>query len=412
MEKTTDPAAPPAIRRPRRWVSRIVWSLLLLGLLVAGVVVAFPQPVHVEKQKVKQQPFVVTVDEDGTTRVTDRYVVSAPLSGNLARIELHAGDEVAQGDVVARILPARAPLLDTRTQGEAKARVAAALAGVRQAQAQIERAQAARDFAEKEAEKVKKLAEKGTVSHQELERALLEQRTRQAELASAQFAAKVARHELAMARAALGRLGGGTEEINQFEITSPVTGRVLKVIQESEGVVQAGTRLLEVGDPSALEIAVDVLTSDAVEIEPGAPVSVEGWGGPDLKGVVRMIEPSAFTRLSALGVEEQRVNAVVDLKAPYKKWKQLGDGYRVETRIQIYENRDAVVIPWSALFRAEDSWAVFVISGEKARLRHVEIGRRNELLAEVLGGLSPGESVVLHPSDQVKDGVPVTTAGR
>lgn len=184
------------------------------------------------------------------------------------------------------------------------------------------------------------------------------------------------------------------------------------MIRKSEGVVQAGAQLLEVGDPKALEIAVDVLTSDAVHIQAGAPVRVEEWGGPALLGVVRQIEPSAFTRLSALGVEEQRVNVVVDLKSPYEEWQPLGDGYRVEARIQIYQKDEAILIPWSALFRRGQAWAVFVVEAGRAHLREVEVGRRNERLAEIEKGLAPGEKVILHPSDKVQEGAEVTHTRR
>lgn len=406
MEET-EKAAPKAKKRSSRWPARILWTLVVLGVIAGAAVAAMPKPVHVETAEAKKDALIVTVDEDGTTRVTDRYVISAPLSGNVARISLHPGDEVKQGDVVARILPAKAPLLDTRARGEAEARVAGALAGLRQAEAQIERARAARDFSEADAKSTENLAARGTISQQELERAQLERRSREAELASSEFAAKVARYELAMAQATLGRLVGKGGEGDQFEVTSPVSGRVLKVIQESEGVVQAGTRLLEVGDPGALEIAVDVLTSDAVHIKSGAAVSVVEWGGAPLAGVVRMIEPSAFTRVSALGVEEQRVNAVVDLKAPYEMWRELGDGYRVEARIEVYKNAQAVVVPWSCLFRKDGLWSVFVVSAGHARLRVVKVGRRNDVLAEIVEGVSPGEAVVVHPSDKVQDGVEV-----
>lgn len=394
----------------RRLVRRVIW-FVLFALVAAGVVAAvLPKPVPVETASVTQGELVVTVDEDGVSRVNDRYVVSAPISGNLARMELHAGDQVKQGQVVARILPLSAPLLDARSRQEAEARVNAAYAGLRQANAQIDRAKVALDYSREEAANSRQLSQQGSISRQEADRAQLDERSRQAELASAEFAAKVASHELAMARSALGRYEGktGTDDDDQFVVTSPVAGRVLKVFQQSEGVVQAGAQLLEVGDPSAMEIAADVLTSDAVHIEAGAPVVIEEWGGAPLAARVRLIEPSAFTRVSALGVEEQRVNAVVDLNEPYEKWKALGDGYRVEARIQVYRNPKAIMVPWSSLFRRGADWAVFVAKDGKAQLRVIEVGRRNDTEAEVKNGLSSGERVVLHPSDRVADGVEVT----
>lgn len=398
-----DEAKKPTRRKKNPWVKRAIWSLLALAV-GAGIVLSMqPKPLEVEVAAVRRGPMVVTVNEDGVTRVTDRFVVSAPLAGNLARIELHAGDSIKQGDVIARILPLRAPLLDARTRSESEARVSAAVAGVAQAKAQVERARVARDYAVEESANTKKLEQSGTLSRQALDRALVDERSRAAELASSEFAARVAEHELTMARAALGRMGpsdGG----EQFEVTSPVSGRILRVVQESEGVVQAGSNLVEVGDPAALEVAVDVLTSDAVHILPGAQVTLDEWGGEPLMATVRIVEPSAFTRLSALGVEEQRVNAVMDVVSPYASWKALGDGYRVAARIQVYRSDDAMMIPWSALFRKGQSWAVFTIAEGAARLRPVVIGRRNELDVEVQTGLEVGARVILHPSERISDG--------
>jgi HlyD family secretion protein len=216
-----------------------------------------------------------------------------------------------------------------------------------------------------------------------------------------------------MAQSALGRFDKTTpdgEEVEQFEVTSPTTGRVLKVFQQSEGVVGAGSQLLEIGDPTALEVAVDVLTSDAVHIAPGAHVSIEQWGGVPLEGAVRLVEPSAFTRTSALGVEEQRVNAIIEINAPYERWRLLGDGYRVEARIETYRSKDALQIPWSALFHREDYWGVFVIEAETAKTKKVTVGRRNETQAEVLEGLTAGQKVIVHPGDKVADGTKVASS--
>lgn len=396
-------------RRRRPWLRRLVWIALGLMALALVVIAVQPKPVEVELARATRGVFSVTVDEDGVTRVTDRFIISAPLAGQLERIELDPGAEVKQGDVLARLTPAKAPLLDERTRREAEARVLAASAGLRQAEAQKERAQAALELSTREATTGRALASRGVVNQQELDRLVLDERSRTAELASAEFATKVARHELSMAQAALGRIGGKGDSLEQLVVTSPVSGRVLKVIRESEGVVQAGTELLEVGDPSALEIAVDVLTSDAVHIRPGAHVSVEEWGGDNLIGVVRQIEPSAFTRLSALGVEEQRVNVVIDLKSPYEEWRLLGDGYRTEARIEIYRNESALTIPWNALFRRSEAFHVFVQEQGRAALRKVEVGRRNERVAEILSGLDEGEEIILHPSDRVQPGVLVAS---
>lgn len=403
MKSTAPPK--PAKKSSRKLVKRIVTGLTVVMILVGVIIAAIPKPLIVEVAEVSRGELVVTINEDGTSRVHDRYVVSAPLAGNLARIALHNGDTVKQGQVLARILPVSAPLLDTRTRNEAEARVSAALAGLRQSTAQIERAKAAFDFATEEARRTEQLVKSGALTSRELTRAQLDERSSQAELTSAEFSAKVAQHQLTMARAALGRLDqGGGDGTDQFEITSPGAGRILKVIQQSEGVVQAGAPLLEIGDPKALEVAVDVLTSDAVNIRPGADVTLDHWGGPPLKATVRLVEPSAFTRLSALGVQEQRVNAILEINSPYQEWELLGDGYRVEAKIEVFRTKDALRIPWSALFREGKDWAVFVKSGETVHLKRVEVGQRNEVHAQILSGLEAGHVVVVHPSDKLTPG--------
>jgi HlyD family secretion protein len=389
-----------------RIVKRTLEALVALAIVAGIVFAALPKPVPVEVEVVGKGDVVVTVDDDGKTRLKDRFVVSSPLSGNLARIELHAGDAVKQGQVLARIVPLRSPLLDASSKSQAEAHVAAAQAASMQAGAQIDRARAAFEFATTEEQRNRELLASGVISEQETERAALDRRAREAELTSAKFGAKVTAHELRMAKAALGQF---TDKVptDQFEVPSPIGGRVLRVIQQSEGVVQPGTALLELGDPKALEIVVDVLTKDAVNIAPGSAVTIEEWGGEPLPAQVRMVEPSAFTRVSALGVEEQRVNAIVDLSAPYESWEELGDGYRVEARIETARASDVVKVPANALFRRDGQWAAFVLDGAVARLRRLQVGLRNDREVEVVKGIGEGDRVVSHPSDRVKDGVEV-----
>jgi HlyD family secretion protein len=402
-ELTTKPTK--QTKRLARRILKRAFLGVVLGLAASGVIFALrPQPVSVEVAKAGRGELVVTVDEDGRARVKDRYVVSVPLAGNLARIELRAGDYVKQGQVVARIVPSQAPLMDARSRSQAEAEVAAAQAGLKQSEAQVERATAALEFADAEAGRFRSLLRGQVVSQQEVERMELEQRSRKAELTSASFGEKVALHKLAMARAALGHYRARSDE-EVLTVTSPISGRVLKLIQQSEGVVQAGTPLLEVGNPEALEIVVDVLTSDAVKILPGSSAIVEEWGGEALDAIVRVVEPSAFTRLSALGVEEQRVNAVVDLIGPYDKWSKLGDGYRVEARIETFRAEGVLLAPESALFRHQGKWAAYVVKNGIATLRIVTVGRRSDTLAMIEFGLEEGEILVLHPSDKVVDGV-------
>lgn len=394
-----------------RWVKRGVLLAFVLAVVAMVVVAWMPKPLPVETAQVERGELTVTVSEDGRSRVKDRFVVSAPLAGKLARIELHPGDEVEEGAVIARIAPVASPLMDVRTREQAEARVAAAKAGTKQARAQIVRAKAALKYAEQEVEQVRPLVSSGVESKVTLERLLLDERTRGAELTSAEFAARVAAHELEMAKSVLGRFDGDEAEEDpseQLEVTSPIAGRVLAVIQQSEGVVPAGTQLVEIGDPSALEVVVDVLTRDAVQIEHGAPATIERWGGEPLRANVRLVEPSAFTRLSSLGVEEQRVNAVLDIDQPYEDWASLGDGYRVEAKITIWRAEDVLKVPSSALFRHEDGWAVFAVRDTLAELVPVEIGRRNGLEAQIESGLEAGERVILHPSDRVEEGTMVS----
>jgi HlyD family secretion protein len=407
--KSKNESSQKSVRNARRWFKRGVAVLVLLVVGGGIVVAALPKPVSVELETVSQGELVVTIDEDGRTRVKDRYTVSAPLTGSLARIELNAGDEVKQGDVLARLVPLQAPLLDARSRSETEERVDASRAGISQVRAQIERARVAFDFAKQEAARLRQLAQSGAVSQLELDRALLDERTSQAELTSAQFAEKVASHELSMAKAALGHYTD--QDMESLSVPSPISGRVLKVLQKSEGVVPAGTPLIEVGDPKALEIVVDVLTTDAVSIRSGSPATIEEWGGGPINAAVRLIEPSAFTRLSALGVEEQRVNAIIDLNAPYESWAKLGDGYRVEARIEVFRAEQAIKVPQSSLFRHDGTWACFVVRDGAAELRGVEIGRRNDRHAQVLKGLAAGEQIIVHPSDRVLDGVKVEELG-
>jgi HlyD family secretion protein len=406
-------ARPPLRARPRnrqrakRWVKRAVGAVA--GLVLVGLVVlaALPKPVPAEIVTAMRGELEVTVDEDGRARVKDRYVVSAPLVGNLARIELHPGDSVAQGAVLARIVPLSAPLLDQRSRKAAEARVAAAAAQRKQVAAQIARAKTAAAFADDESKRIRGLVERGALPQRDLDRAELESRTLAAELASADFGARVADYEVEIAQSALGRMTGKASAEDQLDLPSPVTGRILRVLQQSEGAVQVGTPLVEVGDPAALELVVDVLTSDAIRIQAGAKVHIERWGGEPLEGIVRLLEPSAFTRLSSLGVEEQRVNVVIDLRSPRDSWLGLGDGYRIEARIVVWKENDVLKVPASAVFRHDGGWAVFAARDGVARLTRVEVGQRSGVDVQITSGLADGARVIAHPSDRVVDGVKV-----
>lgn len=393
---------------PRKWMRRGLIAFALLAVIALIVVAWIPNPVEVEVATVERGPLVVTVNEDGRTRVKDRYVVSAPITGNLARLDLEAGDTIEQDQVIARLVPLPPPLLDSRTRAEANARVDAAQAATRQAQAAVNRARYERDFAKQEADRALAVVEQGGLARSDADRAVSTYRSAQEALRSANFGARVAEHELKLAQTALMQLSGKAEDAVQLEIISPVGGQVLKIFQESEGVVQGGMPILEVGDPEALEIVVDVLSQDATRIPAGAAATIERWGGKNpLRGHVRVVEPSAFTKLSALGVEEQRVNVIIDLDEERALWSTLGDGYRVEARVSVWEGKDVLRVPASAVFRSEEAWATFVAEEGTAVLRSVEIGETNGLETEVLSGLDEGDTVIAYPSDSVRDGVSV-----
>lgn len=420
------PSAPPIVTAPsplrpvtprgglatrpksRRAVKRALWAAVAAALAVAIALGLRPAPVAVETAAASQGTLRVTVDEDGRTRVTDRYIVSAPLAATVARPSLRAGDSVRHGEVVARLVPVSPPLLDPRARTEAEARVGAARAALSQTGAAVASARAAVAFALRTAERERSMLGSGATSRQAVDEAELAARTRQEELASARFGERVAASELRLAQAALARIGRGAGSNDQFLVHAPVRGVVLRVFQESEGVVQPGAPLMEIGDPAALEAVVDVLTTDAVDIRPGAPVRIERWGGDSaLSGHVHRVEPSAFTRLSALGVEEQRVNVVIHLDTPRSRWAALGDGFRVEASILTWEGRDRLLVPGGAVFRQGERWAVYVVDAGRARLRTIEIGRRNDSEVEVVRGLPEGERVVLYPTDDVSEGVRV-----
>lgn len=387
-------------------------GLLGLGLLVLLGNAWRPWAAQVDVGVVEQAPLLVTVTEPGKTRVRDRYVLSAPAGGRLERIRVKPGDRVSEGQLLAAVTPPEPPPRNARARAQADARVKQAQAGLSKARSAVRRARAALELANAEAARQRALAEAGSIPAQVLERARFDQRSRFREALSAQSAVKVAGQKLELARAARERLERGRPKGKRIELRAPVKGWVLRVLHDGEGKVAPGTPLLEVGDPEALEVVVGVLSQDAVRIQPGAPVSIERWGGEGpLEGRVQRVEPSAFTRTSALGVEEQRVNVVVTLEDPAPRREPLGDGYQVEARIVLWRGESVLQVPERALFRSPGGWAVFV-AGPDGRIhqRRVKVGQRNGQRAQVLDGLRAGERVVLQPGDDVRDGV--TYVGR
>jgi HlyD family secretion protein len=381
-------------------------AVLVIGLLVWGF---WPQPVLIEPVAAERAPLTITVEEEGRSRVIDRYVISAPVDGVACRVELDVGDPVQQGEVLLDITPLESQVLDQRSRAQALAAVAAAESTLAAATAQASAAEAAAQFAATELERLQPLAGKGLASKGELDRAETEAQTSAAEKRSADFRVQVAKYEVQAARSVLDYSSGAEgEPIVRVPIKSPITGKILKVPRECEGPVRTGEPLLEVGDPTALEVEVDVLSADAVQIKPGMQVLFERWGGEQpLRGVVRVVEPVGFTKYSALGVEEQRVLIISDFTSPPEEWQRLGDGYRVEAQFVLWHEENVLQVPASSLFRHGEGWAVFVVDDQRARRRAVEVGQRNGLAAQILSGLAEGDTVINHPGDDVDDGVRV-----
>ncbi|MBB4211668.1 HlyD family secretion protein [Rhodothalassium salexigens DSM 2132] len=386
-------------------------AALLLALLALAL---RPVPHIVDLAEVTRGDLAATVAEEGETRVREVYTVSAPVAGRLLRVRFDVGDPVTAGEtVLARIRPTDPAFLDRRTEAEITAEIEAARASLALAEADVARAEAERDFAASELKRGQELAEKGNISTASLDRARMASHTAEASVRTAKAAVAVARSELSRAQAALAQPGEAEEgaECCIVQLVSPATGRVLRLLQESEAVVIAGQGIIEVGDPRDLEVVADLLSTDAVRVRAGAPVTIEGWGGERLRGRVRRVEPFGFTKVSALGVEEQRVNAIIDFVGPREAWQTLGHGYRVDVAIEVWRGRDVVSVPGPALFREGNDWAVFVARAGRARLRRVEAGRFGPDRVQIVSGLDPGERVVMHPGPSIEDGAPIKPRG-
>ncbi|MGB9116573.1 efflux RND transporter periplasmic adaptor subunit [Bradyrhizobium sp.] len=385
---------------------------IVLGVMAAAALIAWavmPGQIPVELAAVTKGTFVASVDEDGKTRVRERYVVAAPLAGRLDRIRFEVGDQIQVDDTVATIMPSPAPLIDPRTRREIEERLGAAGATLERTRASVERALALSDQAKIDLARARTLVERGASTVQALERADLAMRVADRDQRAAEFQKHAAEHDLNQTRALLARYRDGPDGSPEgWNVTAPVGGVVLKVAQESETIVQPGTPLIDIGDPRDLEIVVDVLSTDAVEIRPGAEVAIEHWGGQgELSGRVRRVEPAAFTKVSTLGVEEQRVNVLVDVLSPAERWTGLGDGYQVDARISVFIQEDATIIPSGALFRHGDSWNVYIVKDGRAQIREIKMLRRSGRFAAVAAGLTAGEFVIVYPSDRVASGVRV-----
>ncbi len=415
MNPAPAPAAKPTITARKAkgssWRRRLplLGALLVVGLIVVGL---WPRAVPVESMVVTRGPLVVTVDEEGMTRVKHRHVISMPVGGQLRRIDWKAGAPVEAGKtVLATIEMSGSDFLDARSQLQAESRVSAAEAAREAARAQQARAAAAAKLYATELMRAKRLRSENVLSAQELDVAQMRADTAVQDARGAEFALRVAEHELQQARALLSRgesaLRG--QRVEPLELTSPVSGRILRVMQESARVAPAGFALMEVGDPTDLEVRIEVLSRDGVAIQPGARVLLEQWGGPEpLAARIRLVEPSAFTKISALGVEEQRVYAVADFVDPVERRPTLGDSYRVEARIVTWEAPSVLRAPAGALFQRGGEWQAFVVQDGRAQLRRVKVGRSNGVLTEILDGLSEGARLVVYPGDKVVDGTRVS----
>jgi len=385
-------------------------AVLLLALTLVWAMA--PRPVAVEVAQAAEARFETTIDEDGRTRLRERYVVSAPLAGRLARIALLPGDAVQAGATLATLQPVLSPMLDERTRREQAARVDTGQVRVKLAATGIERAQVAVRQADNELRRTEQLAGNGFVSPTQLDTARLARQAAQKELDGAVQERRVAEAALEEARAALQAVSapGVAAGTRDFAVRAPVSGRVLRVLQASEGVVALGTPLLELGDTARLEIVAELLTADALQAPPGTPVRIERWGGPVvLQGLVRRVEPAAFTKVSALGVEEQRVNVLVDIASPPELWRALGDGFRVGLRLVTLQQAKVLVVPVSAVFPRTDApgMAAFTLQDGRARLTPIELGGRNGTQAWVKAGLAAGATVIVYPPPAVRDGARV-----
>lgn len=387
----------------------IVWAPIAILLLGALTWLFRSQPVAVDLSEVRQGALQVTISDEGEARVRDVFVVSAPVAGLMRRGELKAGDHVTPNQtVIARLEPSVPMFLDQRAAAEARAGADAANAATKFAQAQLHRAEAEREFAQSELQRLRALASRQSISQNDLDAAERRAKTATAAVAEGNANLRMRESEYAQARARLlnpSKTSAAAKDCDCVVVYSPVSGSVLRVLQESEAVVAAGTPILEIGDPAEMEVQVDLLSEDAVRVRAGQRVLIEGWGGPGtLTAVVRRVEPFAYTKVSALGIEEQRVNVLIDLVEPRERWRRLGHGYRVQPRIVVWETDAAIQVPQSALFRDGEQWAIFAVEKDVARLRHVTIGQRSDTHVQIVSGATPGERIVMHPNDRIEDG--------
>lgn len=391
----------------RRSIIFIVVGLLVLTAVVYGF---WPDSISVQTATVERDSLEVVVQEEGQTEVEDRYVVSAPVAAIARRMVVEAGDAVEAGDPVVDLEAPHASILDRRAQSEAEARVEGAEAAVEQAERQVDAAEAVSERAQEERRRVERLHEQGSATRREMEQATAEALQARARLESARAAVVSARADLRSVEAMLG--GGDAEGTVASTLRAPVSGHVLAVHRPSEGPVAPGEALVEVADTEQLRVRIDVLSQDALRIESGTRVRLDQWGGDTtLQATVERVEPEGRTDVSALGVEEQRVGIIAQLDSPPADWERLSAGYRVVAEFVVWEGADVLQVPTGALFRTENGWAVFVVEGGRAERRLVNVGQQANLRAEIVSGLEENETVIVHPGNDVEDGVRVRPRG-
>ena len=406
---------------PANWTRRIV-GVGVAGVIAAGLAwFAWPRPVLVDLATIVRGPIEVTVDDDGKTRVRHVYTVSAPVAGKVLRIShptgeagpsLHVGDEVvANKTIIALMQPTLPSFIDVRSHDQLQAEVLAADAAIAQQEAEVHRIEAALDFYRTEFQRAQTLSRTQSISAQAVDKARFDVATNEAAQASAKAQVDMRRAVRASLAARLidpASAMPSAESTCCVRVLAPANGRVLKIIQDSEAAVLPGAPLVEIGDPLDLEIVADLLSTDAVQIGLGAAVRIDGWGGALVKGKVVRVDPAGFLKVSALGIEEQRVRVTIDFTDPPEAWSALGHDYRVVVHVTTWSAADALAVPVSALFRKGDQWAVFSDQGRRAQTTTVQIGHRNSRFAEAISGLSAGDRVVVHPSDRIADGSRLT----
>jgi HlyD family secretion protein len=391
---------------------KIIGGLVIIAILAGAAFALWPKPLSVDIATIRTGPLEIFVEDEGVTRIKEVYTVSSPITGKVLRSPRKVGDEVvAEKTLVAVVEPSDPNLLDIRTQRVNEAAVEAASAAVTLAEAQVRNAESLLEFARSDLRRARALTAGLTISERAVDKAQLEVASGEAAVASANATLEVRRRELESAKANLIQRveeGQPRRETCCIQLRAPVNGRVLKIHAESEQVVPAGKPLIEIGDPADLEVVVDLLSRDAVRVEAGATGWIDSWGGPSLlKARVVRVDPTAFTKVSALGIEEQRVETILEFSDPPEKWQRLGHEFRVIVRISVWRRDDVVQVPLGALFRQGAEWAVYVVEKDRAVLRTLRIGERNLEAAQVLSGLKPGDRVILHPSDQVGPDVAV-----